>query len=253
MAAAVVVERPPDGADHANRDRVGVAERIADRDDPVAGGHLRGIAELGLAQRMLRHLGQLDQRAVGERIPADHLGGVGVVVFVAQKLHFDLGRVLDHVVVGQDEAVLRADDEAGAGGCRFLLALGPAAAPGIVLLILLARAGAEEPAEEVVRRTAAAAAEEVLQILRLGLHLGADVDDHRRLRLRDVAERLGVDRSADRRAVHRRHRDRLCRGGRRQLEPGGDDQRDGKRRDGGQQDVKERGLARGHRIPPTPV
>ena len=61
-------------------------------------------------------------------IAADHLGGVRVVVFVAEELHFDLGRVLDHVVVGQDEAVLRADDEAGAGGRRLLLALGPAAA-----------------------------------------------------------------------------------------------------------------------------
>ena len=83
---------------------------------------------LASRQRMLRHLRQLDQRAVGERIAADHLGGVGVVVFVAEELHFDLGRVLDHVVVGEDEAVLRVDDEAGAGGGRLLLALGPAAA-----------------------------------------------------------------------------------------------------------------------------
>ena len=50
-------------------------KRIADRHDPVARRHLRGVAELDLGERRARHLGQLEQRGVGQRVAADDLGG----------------------------------------------------------------------------------------------------------------------------------------------------------------------------------
>ena len=66
-------------------------------------------------------------------------------------------------------------------------------------------------------------------------------------RLRDVAERLRVDRAGDRRAVRRRRGERLRRGRRRQVEararspcPTASDG------DGDQHRVKQSGLARGH-------
>ena len=64
-------ERTLDRADDADADRVREAERIADRHDPVARQHLAGVAELHLGQRVVRLLGQLDERAVGQRIAAD--------------------------------------------------------------------------------------------------------------------------------------------------------------------------------------
>ena len=96
------------------------AERIADRHHPVAGLHLRRVAELHLGEVALR-LDQLDQGAVGQRIAADDLGFVVDVGFLAEERDLDLGGALDDVVVGEDVAVL-ADHEAGAGRLRFLLA-----------------------------------------------------------------------------------------------------------------------------------
>ena len=135
-------------ADHADRHRPALVERVADRHHPVAGGHLRRVAELGFRQRMVRLFGQLNQRAVGQRVLADQLGGIGLIVVLAEERHFDLGRVLDDVIVREDQAVL-ADDEPGAGGDRRLLARrrGSAAAlpalprGGGVLLVGIAAAG----------------------------------------------------------------------------------------------------------------
>src|SRR5207248_2580459 len=66
-------------------------------------------------------LDELNQRAVGERVLAEHLRRVADVGVVAPEHDFDLRRVLDDVVVREDEAVL-ADDEPGAGRPRRLLA-----------------------------------------------------------------------------------------------------------------------------------
>src|SRR5438270_297750 len=83
---------------------------------------------------------------------------------------------------------------------------GPAASPATALIVLSGRRAGlvEEPVEEVVGQAAAAAAEEVGEVLVPRLHRRLDVHHHRRLGLGDVAEGLGVDRSGDRRAVHRR-------------------------------------------------
>ena len=102
-------------ADDADAHGVGQAERIADGHHPVARRHLRRIAELHFGQIVIRLLGQLDQRAVGQRVAADHLGLVADVALVTVEIHLDLGGALDDVVVGEDVAVL-ADDEAGAAG-----------------------------------------------------------------------------------------------------------------------------------------
>ena len=114
-------ERARRRADHADAHGVREAERIADRHHPVARLHLRRVAELHFDQVALRLVDQLDQRAVGQRIAADDLGLVVDVVFFAEEVDFDLGRAFDDVIVGEDVAVL-ADDEAGAGGLRFLFA-----------------------------------------------------------------------------------------------------------------------------------
>ena len=165
----------PRGADHADADGVREAERIADGHDPIARRHLRRVAELHFRELALRLLGQLDERAVGQRIAPDHLGLVADVVVVAVEIDFDLGRAFDDVVVGEDEAVL-ADDEAGAGSEGDLRAR---------LLPAARRLAAEEALEQVV----AAAAEELGELLLPLPRLGPDVDDRRADGLRDVAER----------------------------------------------------------------
>src|SRR4029450_10100551 len=102
---------------------------------------------------MLEHL---DQRAVGERILADHLRLVSDIRVVAEQPDLDLGRFFDDVVVREDEAVA-ADDEPGARRPRGLLALTPAAVALSALLtrfILLPRL-AEKAVEQIVRRSAA--------------------------------------------------------------------------------------------------
>ena len=80
-------------------------------------------------QLELRLLGQLDQRAVGQRVAADDLRRVELVVGRVEEADLDLGGALDDVVVGEDEAGL-VDDEAGAralGDVRRLLAAAAAA------------------------------------------------------------------------------------------------------------------------------
>ena len=99
-------ERPLERADDADADGVREAERIADGHDPVAGLHLRRVAELGLRQRVVGFFGQLDERAVGQRVAAHHAGAVPEVVFLAVQRDFDLVGALHHVVVGEDEALL---------------------------------------------------------------------------------------------------------------------------------------------------
>jgi hypothetical protein len=190
--------------------------------------------------------GQLNQRAVGQRIPPDHLGGVDLILILAVQRDLDLVRVFDDVIVRQDEAV-PADDEPGARGHHRLLAGRPAIAAARRDLTprapRAARRLAEEAPEQIVGRPAAAAAEEVRQILRTLRRLGPDVDDDRRLRLRDVPECLRVEGPGDRRAVHRRRGEGLGRGSRRQIEPRGNDHSNRQRRHGNEQGVKQRSLA----------
>ena len=119
-------ERPAGRADDADADGMSKVERIADRHDPVARLHLAGVAELGHRQIAVGLFDELKQRAVGQRIPANDLGLV-IIVLVIEELHFDLRRPLDDVVVGDDEAIFR-DDEARTGGLRQALAAAGAAA-----------------------------------------------------------------------------------------------------------------------------
>src|SRR5712672_3530620 len=70
---------------------------------------------------MIRLFGQLDERAVGQGVLTNELRGIRLIVVFAEERHFDLRRVVDHVVIGEDEAILAADDEARSGGDRRLL------------------------------------------------------------------------------------------------------------------------------------
>ena len=96
-------------------------------------------------------------------------------------------------------------------------------------------------AEEALEQVVAAAAEELGELLRPLPRFGADVDDRRADGLGDVAERAGVDRPAERRAVGRRRRTVGC------AIDGGDrssrdamHHADGERRDRDQQSVEHR-------------
>ena len=105
---------------------------------------------------MVRLFGELNQRAVGQRIAADELRRVRLVVVFAEERDLDLGGVLDHVIVGEDEAVL-ADDEAGARGARSSARAGAGAPPPLprpraALASSWLAGSAEEAVEEVVRR-----------------------------------------------------------------------------------------------------
>src|SRR5215467_11956273 len=107
----VVVRTGPNvattGRDDTRRHRAAEAERIADREHPVADA--RGLVrevDVGEVAAAL----DLDQGDVGTRIGADHLGGVGLAV-VSRDL--DGVGLVDHVVVGHRIAI-SSDEEAGA-------------------------------------------------------------------------------------------------------------------------------------------
>ena len=87
------------------------SERVADGHHPVAGFHLRRVAETGLRQRIRRPLGQLDEGTVGEPVSADDAGLIQLVI--VEEGHLDLGGALDDMIVRDDIAVL-VDDEPGA-------------------------------------------------------------------------------------------------------------------------------------------
>ena len=86
------------------------AERVADGDHPVADRERVGVAERRPTGSGCLAL-DLEHGEVGLRVAAEHLGGQ--LAAVAQR-DGDLLGVLDHVVVGEHDAV-GADDEAGAG------------------------------------------------------------------------------------------------------------------------------------------
>jgi hypothetical protein len=124
------------------------------------------------------------------------------------------------MVVRQNQPVF-ADDEACARRYRGLFPAPWIPALSLTLIVLIVAvtiARLVEKSTEEVFGAATAAAEEVREVLPPLLRLGPDVDHHRLLRFRDVAERLRVNRSGDRRAVLRREREgRLRRRGGRQI------------------------------------
>jgi hypothetical protein len=105
------------------------AERIADRHHPFADLHVVAVAERRNRQFMLGI--DLQQRDVALLVASDKLGRIDVSVLGGDR---DLARALDHVVVGQHEAVL-GDDEAGAEafGTRLELLERPAARQAALL------------------------------------------------------------------------------------------------------------------------
>ena len=100
--------------DDAGRDRLRQAERTADRDHPVTHLCSVGITEFDRGKRGRGF--NLDDRDIGRRIDADHLGGtakIGVRIGIGRQFHVNLVGLIHHVVVGDDVAA-RIDDEAGA-------------------------------------------------------------------------------------------------------------------------------------------
>ena len=91
------------------RHRAAEPERVADRHHPVADVHVGGAAELDGLQLLVRR--DLQKRDVGLGVLADQLRlELGAVV----QIDLDLLGAIDHVVVGDDQAFLAVDDEAGA-------------------------------------------------------------------------------------------------------------------------------------------
>ncbi len=134
-------------------DGVREAERIADRDDVVADAQLARIAERHLDQRFVLHL---QHREVGAFVRADDLRAQAAVVRERDR---DLVRVLDDVVVGEDEALLRVDDHARARRLDLAAA------------VLALSAEVEEAAQELVLRE---------RVVRLDATADRDVDDRGR-------------------------------------------------------------------------
>src|SRR5688572_3581053 len=137
---------------------------------------------------MVGLFGQLDERAVGQRIATDHPRAILLAVVLAIQRDANSRRAFHDVVVGQNEAGF-IDDEAGAGRLHHLFAW------LLWLLWILARLRLSEKAFEQIAAAAPAAAEEVTQVLGALPLLGPDVDDSRGDRLGDVAECGGRERS----------------------------------------------------------
>ena len=121
VVEARIEELPAEVADDADRHGVLVAERVADREDPLAHPQRRRIAERRDRQPGLAV--DLDQRDVGVGIGADDARAESPAV---RQLHRDPLGAIDDVVVGQDAAV-GVDDEAAAGAAPrgIALAAGP--------------------------------------------------------------------------------------------------------------------------------
>ena len=106
----------PARRDDAGGDRAAQAERIADRDHPIADARLV-LGELHVGEGLVGV--DLDEGEIGLRVGADHLGLVGRAV-VGLDLH-GLG-MIDDVVIGHRVAV-RRNEEAGAFAGDDLLGL----------------------------------------------------------------------------------------------------------------------------------
>ena len=223
----------PDGDDP------GRQQRPLDRD------HQRGGAAIGDAQlgeyprgrlggvhdqhgRRAGQLGQLNQGRVGQRIAADQLGGQEILAVThAGQLDLDLGRILDDVVVRQDEPGL-VDDEPAAGALHVLF---------------LRRAPAAAAARQLER-------EHVAEPSHLPSRGRRDAHDGRAGLLRDRAKRRRVDRSGQRGAVRGRHADVAGEGMRHQIQPRGDDHPHGQGKNCDEHPVEKTRFANRHIKPP---
>ena len=145
-------ERTLERADDADAHRVRQTERVANRHDPVARLHLRRVSEFDLRQCVVRLLRQFNQGAIGQRIAADDLRVVLLVVIFAVERHLDLVGPFDDVIVREDESRF-VDDEAGPGGLNDLFTR-PCPSSSATRLLL-----AEEAIEQV------ASAEELAEVL----------------------------------------------------------------------------------------
>ena len=245
-------------ADHADRDGVRVAERVADRHHPVA-----RPPSATSRRTSLRAAGGSASRSAGSarcrsaRSRADHLGRDRLIVvsspksdtsiLVASSTTWLLVRMRPSLLMMKPVPAARVVCSRGAGCCRGRPGRCRRGRPG-------RPAAAAGPPKKRWKRSsgaAAAAAEEVGQVLRLRLHLGPDVDDHRRAapwrccgrsarRAAPVSGALFIGGTAsvcaDEAGV-RSSRDAIT------MPTASDD-------DGDQQRVEQRGLAGGHRTPP---
>src|SRR6266478_5030217 len=94
------------GRDNAGGHRAAKAERIADREHPIADP---GLTFRKLGEREVRTAVDLDQGDIGPRVGADHLRGIGLALV---SRNFDLVGAIHHVVVGHGIAIGR-DEETG--------------------------------------------------------------------------------------------------------------------------------------------
>ena len=147
-------------------------EGVADRDGPLPHPEPVRVAQVGHRQRAGRVL-DLDHREIRASV-APHQRGLELAI--VGEAHLDLGRVLDHVVVGQDVAT-RIHEDARARGPALFTRRPPAEEA-------LEELGAEELAEAFFHLGRRAA-------LRPGpLHLDAHVDHGGGGPIRDGDERV---------------------------------------------------------------
>src|SRR3954469_13120330 len=177
--------------DDAGRDRAAEAERIADRDDPVARPHLVGVAERHGLERLFGLHAQHGE--VDLRILADDLGLEALAV---REDDADVVRVADDVVVGDDDP-RRIDDEARAERVRAALTRAVALPTRPALAAL--SAAVEEFLEQILERRAGRQLRQ-RPPARLDRRRGRDVDARRYNVLGEVGEgfrrraRPGLDR-----------------------------------------------------------
>src|SRR5262249_25533003 len=158
--------------------RAAKAERIADRDNPVADTRsLVGERDVGEVAAAI----DLDEREIGAGIGADHLGAEGLAI-----VHHDLDglRVVHDVVVGHRVAV-RADEET-----RTLAGYWTTVR---LLTLLRVEVGHPEATEEALHRRVLRERRTVLAPARHGVGVELDADrDHGRLDLlHEVAKAHG--------------------------------------------------------------
>ena len=211
--------------DDAGGDGAAEAERIADREHPIADAR-RLIGQLHIGERPVL---DLDQREIGARIGADHLGFVGLAVVGG---HGDAFGFFDHVVVSHRIAV-GGNEKAGSLASDDVMAVAFGQAVRIARHV-----GHAEPAEEIAQ-----ARRNVIAAKTGGLRSAVDLDAHRDHRRFDLLDDVG---KADRRLQLVRLLGQILRErGRiagRQIEAGGDDERGGAEADdgGGEEDEAAR-------------
>src|SRR5207302_4148681 len=139
----------PTRRDDPGGDAAAEAERIANRDHPVADLSGAAVAESDIGQRLVRR--DLQHREIGARVTADNLGRVLAVVLEDD---LDFGSLADHVIVGDDDAG-GVDDKARAernplGALLLAWTLGQPSRAGLAAAALV-----EEAPQIILERRAA--------------------------------------------------------------------------------------------------